>query len=89
MWALPSLDLKGVFMTKKSNQHVVPNSTGGWAVRRENSDRATAILPTKQAAVDRAREIASNQGVELVIHGRDGKIQSKDSHGNDPFPPPG
>jgi hypothetical protein len=24
-----------------------------------------------------------------VIHGRDGKIQSKDSHGHDPFPPKG
>lgn len=76
-------------MAKKSNQHVVPNAAGGWAIRRENAGRATAVLPTKRAAVERAREIASNQGVELVIHGRDGKIQSKDSHGNDPYPPAG
>ena len=76
-------------MAKKNNQHVVPNSTGGWAVQREHSERATAILPTKQQAVDRAREIAANQGVELVIHTKDGRIQNKDSHGNDPFPPPG
>lgn len=76
-------------MLKRSNQHVVPNPTGGWAVKREKSDRATAILPTKQQAVERAREIAKNQGVELVVHGKDGKIQNKDSHGKDPFPPAG
>lgn len=38
---------------------------------------------------DRAREITQNQGTELVIHGRDGQIRSKDSHGHDPFPPKG
>ncbi|WP_338587823.1 DUF2188 domain-containing protein [Paenibacillus sp. Y5S-9] len=29
------------------------------------------------------------QKTELIIHGKDGKIQSKDSHGNDPYPPKG
>lgn len=76
-------------MAKKSNQHVVPNPLGGWAVKREKSERATAILPTKEQAVERARKIAKNQGVELVVHGKDGKIQTKDSHGKDLFPPQG
>ncbi len=35
----------------------------------------------------RGREISKNQGSELVIHGKDGKIQQKDSHGKDPNPP--
>lgn len=33
------------------------------------------------------RDIAKKQGTELVIHGRDGKIQDKDSFGHDPCPP--
>ena len=33
------------------------------------------------------REIARNQGSELLIYGRDGRLHERDSHGNDPFPP--
>lgn len=71
------------------NQHVVPNSDGGWKVVGEGNSKATVITDTKQEAIDAARTIASNQGTELVIHGKDGKIQSKDSHGKDPYPPKG
>ena len=72
----------------KRNQHVVPRD-GDWAVKGAGANRATEVFDTKQEAVNRAREIAQNQGTELFIHGRDGKIQSRDSHGNDPFPPKG
>ncbi|MEF8738597.1 MAG: hypothetical protein FAZ92_04059 [Accumulibacter sp.] len=75
-------------MTTKRNQHVVPSGQS-WAVRGAGATRATEILPTKAEAVDRARGISRNQGTELFIHGRDGKIQSRDSHGRDPFPPKG
>ena len=30
---------------------------------------------------------AKRDRVDLVVHGRDGKIRSKDSYGNDPNPP--
>ena len=75
-------------MATKRNQHVVPRG-GEWAIRGEGSVRVTEIVPTKAEAVSRAREISRNQGTELFIHGSDGKIQSRDSHGNDPFPPKG
>jgi hypothetical protein len=75
-------------MTSKRNQHVVPRD-GNWAVQGAGAERATAIYPTKREAVDRGREIAQNQGTELLVHGQDGKIQSRDSHGRDPFPPKG
>jgi hypothetical protein len=39
--------------------------------------------------VDRARGISQNQKSELVVHGQNGRIQYKDSHGNDTFPPRG
>jgi hypothetical protein len=75
-------------MTTKRNQHVVPSGQS-WAVRGAGATRATEILPTKAEAVDRARGISRNQGTELFILRRDGKIQSRDSHGRDPFPPKG
>lgn len=75
-------------MVTKRNQHVV-SSGSDWAVRGVGSSRATEIYPTKSQAVDRAREISRNQGTELIVHGRDGKIQSRDSHGHDPYPPKG
>lgn len=69
--------------------HVVPNSNGGWDVKKGGAERASKHTDTKAEAVDIAREISRNQGTELTIHGKDGRIQRKDSHGNDPFPPKG
>ncbi len=75
-------------MSNKRNQHVVPR-TDGWAVRGERAERASGVFPTKAEATQAGRTIARNQGTELVIHGRNGRIQSKDSHGKDPSPPRG
>ena len=72
-------------MTKK-NQHVVPHE-GNWAVRKEKSKKVTRITRTQKEAIDIARQIAQNQGSEVVIHGRDGTIRDKDSYGKDPHPP--
>ena len=69
--------------------HVVPNPSGGWDVRRGGASRASAHADTKQAAVDRAREISRNQETELRIHNRNGRIGSSDSQGGDPNPPKG
>ncbi|HBY2626828.1 UNVERIFIED_CONTAM: hypothetical protein C3P01_05145 [Clostridioides difficile] len=71
------------------NQHVVPNPNGGWNIKGEGNSKATKTTSTKQEAINIARDISRNQGSELVIHGKDGKIQSKDSHGKDPYPPRG
>ncbi len=68
------------------NQHVVPHC-GKWAVKGAGSKRASKILDNQQEAIDLARKIARNQGVDVVIHGRDGIIRDKDSYGSDPFPP--
>ena len=70
------------------NQHVVPRD-GGWGVRGAGNSRDTAQTSTQREAIERAREIAQNQGSEVVIHGTDGKIREKNSYGNDPFPPTG
>lgn len=73
----------------RDSHHVVPNPDGGWDVKRGGGQRASKHCDTKADAVAAAREISRNQGTELVIHGANGRIQSSDSHGNDPFPPKG
>lgn len=54
-------------------QHVVPSGEM-WSVRRAGSSRASGIYPTKKEAIEKACEIAQNQGANLYIHGRDGRI---------------
>jgi hypothetical protein len=73
-------------MAKGKNQHVVTHN-GAWAVRSENSKRVTKEFDTKAEATEYGRGIARNQQSELVIHGRNGQIQDKDSFGNDDCPP--
>jgi hypothetical protein len=70
------------------DQHVVQRD-GGWGVRGAGNSRDTVVKPTQREANERAKEIATNQGSDVVIHGRDGKIREKNSYGNDPNPPKG
>ena len=69
-------------------QHVVPRN-GKWAIRRSGSDKATKIFDTQKEAIVQGRRIARNQGTELYIHGRDGRIRDRDSYGHNPHPPKG
>jgi len=71
------------------SHHVVPNSRGGWDVKKSGASRVSVHTDTKQQAIEQGREISQNQGTELFIHNKDGRIASRDSHGNDPFPPEG
>lgn len=72
----------------RKGQHVVPRN-GGWSVIRAGASRASSNHGTQQEAIDVARERARAQRTELYIHGRDGRIRSRDSFGNDPHPPKG
>jgi len=73
-------------MTRKKDIHIVPHKDG-WAAKREGNKRATLVRPTKADALDKGRQLAKKDKVELVIHKRDGKIQDSDSFGRDPNPP--
>ena len=68
-------------MAKGRNQHVVPRD-GGWAVKPEGGQRASSIHGTQREAIDRGREVSRNQRSELFVHGRDGRIRERDSHGH-------
>lgn len=75
-------------MAKKSH-HVVRNPDGGWDVKKGGAYRSSGHYRTQKDAISAAREMSSNQRSELYIHGRDGRIREKDSHGSDPHPPKG
>ena len=72
----------------RKNQHVVPHE-GGWAVRGEGNGKATSVHRTQAQAITEANQIATNQRSEVLIHGRDGQIRERNSHGHDPYPPKG
>jgi uncharacterized protein YdaT len=72
----------------KINQHVVPHD-GDWAVRSEGSRHPSSVHDTQAEAIARGRAIAQREGSELIVHGRDGRIRVRDSHGRDPHPPRG
>lgn len=67
--------------------HVTPHPEGGWQVKSAGAQRAAAKTSTQKDAITMGRKMAQNRGVELVIHGKNGQIRDKDSHGHDPFPP--
>lgn len=76
-------------MSKGKNQHVTPHPNGGWQVKGAGNSKATVRTTSQKEAADIARNIAINQKSERIIHGTNGRIRSKDSYGNDPFPPEG
>ena len=80
-------------MTKKTsqqnnNQHVLPR-TDGWAVKKAGAPKDTRVFSNQVQAIDFAKQVAKNQGSELLIHSRDGRIRERNSYGKDPYPPKG
>lgn len=73
---------------RSKNQHVVPHK-GGWAVKGEGNQKASSVHKTQLSAINAGRSISTNQGSELLVHGKNGKIRARDSHGEDPYPPRG
>jgi hypothetical protein len=72
----------------RKGQHVVPRN-GKWTVRKAGAARASGTFETQKEAIEAGRKIAQNQGTELYIHGRNGRIRERNSYGNDPHPPKG
>ncbi len=75
-------------MVKQKSHQVVPNPDSGWDVKKAGSERASPHSNTKQDEV-KGRQISQNQATERCFHGKDGKIQQKDSQRNNPYPPVG
>lgn len=54
--------------------HVVPHA-GSWAVKVERSPGYAALVPTQVEALGLAVSQARAAGVQLVLHGRDGRFR--------------
>ncbi len=54
--------------------HVFPDGDV-WVVKREDSERASAVTDTKREALEKAASIARNHNISVVVHGSDGRIQ--------------
>jgi len=77
-------------MSKRKTYHVTPGADGDWKVNGEKASKASSSHDTKAEAVDRAKEPAKNQELgQVVIHKKDGKIQTEHTYGKDPYPPKG
>jgi hypothetical protein len=60
----------------------VLNVDGGWEVRREGADSATARTSTQEEAVEKAHDIVrSSGGGELFVLREDGGIRSRETVG--------
>lgn len=72
-----------------ANQHVVKREDG-WGVLKENGTRDTVVVDTQREAERVAKSIAENQGGDVFIHDRHGKIRERNTYGKeDHFPPKG
>lgn len=49
----------------KNELYIERREQGDYAVRRPGSERASAILPTQSAAIERAREISPDAAVHV------------------------
>jgi uncharacterized protein YdaT len=70
-----------------SDYHILPDGEG-WAVKRGNAKRASSRYPTKEQAIEAGRELAKRRNTDVVVHGRDGRIEELDGYGSDPVRSP-
>ena len=73
-------------MPRTHDLHIVPDpALGGWKLT--HGGRRLRHCGTQQEAAYHGRRWARRLRVDLVTHGRDGRIRSKDSYGNEgPIP---
>lgn len=66
---------------KPGNVHVSKTENNRWKVTQDGEKISTH--GTQANAIERGKTEAQKDSVDLVTHGRDGKIRSKDSYGNE------
>jgi hypothetical protein len=76
-------------MSKTPQMRVSPNWDKWWRAHQPWNQRDSIHGDTKAQVEQRARQIAQNQNLELIVQKRDWSIGSKDSFWKDTFPPRG
>lgn len=74
----------------RKRYHVTPTDDGNWKVKAERASRASGVHENKAEAVEQAKDLAkSHRPAQVVIHKKDGTIQTEHTYGQDPYPPEG
>lgn len=60
-------------------QYVLPLGNG-WVVKSSNMAKFTVITDSKKEAIEIARNMARNKHSELIVHGRDGNVELRESY---------
>lgn len=68
--------------TTGKTQHVIPRGDG-WAVRGDGDAQDTFVTTTRREAVLRAREIARQNGADVVVHIHDDTDTGANDYAND------
>lgn len=71
-------------MPRNKSVHISLNKGNGRKWKVTQNSKVLSTYNTQKAAENTGRGIAKKTHTELVTHGIDGKIRSKDSFGNDP-----
>jgi hypothetical protein len=80
------LDSKGasrvrrkLLVSKDAIFYVLPLGNG-WVIKSNLASRFTAITDSKRDAISIARNIAKTKKSELIVHGKSGKIETRESY---------
>lgn len=63
-----------------SIQYVLPLGGNGWVVKNSKAAKFTVITDSKREAVSIARNIAKHKQIELIVQGRDGRIEIRENY---------
>ncbi len=76
-------------MSKRVQFHVVRDDCD-WKVKRAGGDRASSVHDSKGEAIESARGLAQKQPLaQIVVHRKDGVIQTEWTYQQDPRKYPG
>jgi Uncharacterized protein conserved in bacteria (DUF2188) len=65
--------------------HVSPHGDGKWRVEPEGGGRTGPVFEDKEQAIRYAQDEAkAAQLGQVIVHGRDGRIQYENTYGEDP-----
>jgi hypothetical protein len=76
-------------MPNKPAIEIEPRPDGQWARQKQGTTRAGSVHTTKAEAEAMGRAQAKREKTELIVKGRDGRIERRDSFGHDPRNVPG
>ena len=65
---------------QESELHVIPDGSQGWALHEAGKAEPEGYYDLQEEAIEAGRLLASERGVDLVIHGTDGKARDETGH---------